>query len=70
MVDRVLKFKPNLVITEKGILAKANVSALRWVRKWDNNRIMRAVGEAIVNRVEDLIGRRNPLWPAQYRDDR
>ncbi|KAH9074784.1 hypothetical protein EDB83DRAFT_2653608 [Lactarius deliciosus] len=31
---------------------------------------MRAVGEAIVNRVEDLIGRRNPLWPAQYREDR
>jgi T-complex protein 1 subunit gamma len=34
--------------------AKANVSALRRVRKSDNNRIARAVGATIVNRVEDL----------------
>ncbi|KAH9066921.1 T-complex protein 1 [Lactarius vividus] len=61
MVDRVLEFKPDLVITEKGIsdyaqyfFAKANVSALRRVRKSDNNRIARAVGATIVNRVEDL----------------
>ncbi|KAI9511407.1 T-complex protein 1 [Russula earlei] len=61
MVDRVLEFRPDLVITEKGIsdyaqyfLAKANVSALRRVRKSDNNRIARAVGATIVNRVEDL----------------
>ncbi|KAI9440705.1 T-complex protein 1 [Lactarius indigo] len=61
MVDRILEFKPDLVITEKGIsdyaqyfFAKANVSALRRVRKSDNNRIARAVGATIVNRVEDL----------------
>ncbi|KAH9045998.1 T-complex protein 1 [Lactarius hengduanensis] len=61
MVDRILEFKPDLIITEKGIsdyaqyfFAKANVSALRRVRKSDNNRIARAVGATIVNRVEDL----------------
>ncbi|PCH34368.1 T-complex protein 1 [Wolfiporia cocos MD-104 SS10] len=61
MVDRILEFKPDLVITEKGIsdyaqhfLYKANVSAIRRVRKSDNNRIARAVGATIVNRVEDL----------------
>ncbi|EPS99432.1 hypothetical protein FOMPIDRAFT_1024271 [Fomitopsis schrenkii] len=61
MVDKILEFKPDLVITEKGLsdyaqhfLFKANVSALRRVRKSDNNRIARAVGATIVNRVEDL----------------
>jgi T-complex protein 1 subunit gamma len=33
---------------------KANVSAIRRVRKSDNNRIARATGATIVNRVEDL----------------
>lgn len=33
---------------------KANVSAIRRVRKSDNNRIARAVGATIVNRIEDL----------------
>ncbi|KAI0931039.1 T-complex protein 1 subunit gamma, variant 2 [Taiwanofungus camphoratus] len=61
MVDKVLEFKPDLVITEKGVsdyaqhfLYKANISAIRRVRKSDNNRIARAVGATIVNRVEDL----------------
>jgi T-complex protein 1 subunit gamma len=35
-------------------LVKANVTAIRRVRKSDNNRIARAVGATIVNRVEDL----------------
>ncbi|KAK3488327.1 T-complex protein 1 subunit gamma [Neurospora crassa] len=35
-------------------LMKANVTALRRVRKTDNNRIARATGATIVNRVEDL----------------
>lgn len=35
-------------------LLKANVTVLRRVRKSDNNRIARAVGATIVNRVEDL----------------
>ncbi|KAF9267608.1 T-complex protein 1 [Marasmius fiardii PR-910] len=61
MVSRILEFKPDLVITEKGIsdlaqhvLVKHNVSAIRRVRKSDNNRIALAVGATIVNRVEDL----------------
>ncbi|KAF8129916.1 chaperonin Cpn60/TCP-1 family [Boletus edulis] len=58
---RILEFKPDLVITEKGIsdtaqhvFERANVSAIRRVRKSDNNRIALAVGATIVNRVEDL----------------
>ncbi|KAF7967845.1 hypothetical protein HWV62_32886 [Athelia sp. TMB] len=61
LVDKILEFKPDLVITEKGVsdtaqhvLMKHGVSALRRVRKSDNNRIALAVGAVIVNRVEDL----------------
>jgi len=35
-------------------LLKGNVTALRRVRKTDNNRIARATGATIVNRVDDL----------------
>ena len=35
-------------------LLKANITAIRRVRKSDNNRIARAVGATIVNRIEDL----------------
>lgn len=35
-------------------MLKANVSVIRRVRKSDNNRIARAVGATIVNRLEDL----------------
>ncbi|ROV97763.1 hypothetical protein VMCG_07339 [Cytospora schulzeri] len=61
MCDAILAVKPDLVITEKGVsdlaqhyLMKDNVTALRRVRKTDNNRIARATGATIVNRVEDL----------------
>ena len=61
MTDAILSLKPDLVITEKGVsdlaqhfLVKANVTALRRVRKTDNNRIARATGATIVNRVDDL----------------
>jgi T-complex protein 1 subunit gamma len=36
------------------ILEQNNVSAIRRVRKSDNNRIALAVGATIVNRIEDL----------------
>lgn len=36
------------------VLLQANITAIRRVRKSDNNRIARAVGATIVNRVEDL----------------
>ncbi|WWC85727.1 T-complex protein 1 subunit gamma [Kwoniella dendrophila CBS 6074] len=61
LCDKLIEFKPDLVFTEKGVsdlaqhyLLKANITAIRRVRKSDNNRIARAVGATIVNRVEDL----------------
>lgn len=61
MCDAILAVKPDLVITEKGVsdlaqhfLVKHNVTAIRRVRKTDNNRIARATGATIVNRVDDL----------------
>ncbi|ORX33603.1 chaperonin Cpn60/TCP-1 family [Kockovaella imperatae] len=61
MCDKIVEFKPDLVFTEKGVsdlaqhyLLKANITTIRRVRKSDNNRIARAVGATIVNRVEDL----------------
>ena len=59
--NAILAVKPDLVITEKGVsdlaqhfLVKHGVTALRRVRKSDNNRIARATGATIVNRVDDL----------------
>lgn len=61
MCENLLQFKPDLVITEKGVsdlaqhyLLKGGVSVLRRVKKSDNNRIARATGATIVNRIEDL----------------
>ena len=61
MCDAIIAVKPDLVITEKGVsdlaqhfLVKNNITALRRVRKTDNNRIARATGATIVNRVDDL----------------
>ena len=61
MCEAILALKPDLVITEKGIsdlaqhyLQKANVSALRRVRKSDNNRLARATGATIVHRPDEL----------------
>ena len=58
---QILKFKPDLVTTEKGLtdlachyLSKAGVSAIRRLRKTDNNRIARACGAVIVNRPDEL----------------
>lgn len=61
MCDAILAHKPDLVITEKGVsdlaqhhFVRAGVTALRRVRKTDNNRIARAVGATICTRVEDI----------------
>jgi T-complex protein 1 subunit gamma len=58
MCDAIIALKPDLVITEKGVsdlaqhyLVKANITAIRRVRKTDNNRIARATGATIVNSV-------------------
>lgn len=61
MCDDIIALKPDLVITEKGLsdlaqhyLVKANITALRRVRKTDNNRIARACGANIVHRTDEL----------------
>uniref|UniRef100_A0A1B6F2A8 T-complex protein 1 subunit gamma n=1 Tax=Cuerna arida TaxID=1464854 RepID=A0A1B6F2A8_9HEMI len=57
----IIALKPDVVFTEKGVsdlaqhyFVKANISAVRRVRKSDNNRIARACGATIVNRTEEL----------------
>merc|ERR1719316_911833 len=59
--DDIIKVKPDLVITEKGVsdiaqhfLLKANISVIRRIRKTDNNRIARVTGAHICNRTEEL----------------
>lgn len=61
LCDNIIRVKPTLVITEKGVsdlaqhyLLKAGITAIRRVRKTDNHRIARATGATIVYRVEDL----------------
>lgn len=62
MCEWILKVKPDIVITEKGVsdvaqhylLKKGNVTCIRRVRKTDNNRIARVTGATIVNRPEEL----------------
>jgi len=62
MCEHILRLKPDVVITEKGVsdiaqhflLKNGNVSCIRRVRKTDNNRISRVTGATIVNRPEEL----------------
>merc|ERR1740121_710070 len=61
MCEDIIKVKPDVVITEKGVsdlaqhyLLKANISCIRRVRKTDNNRIARVTGAHICNRTEEL----------------
>lgn len=56
----IIALKPTVVVTEKGLadltahfLAKAGITAIRRLRKTDNNRIARATGATIVSRVEE-----------------
>lgn len=57
----IVAHKPDVVITEKGLsdlaahyLTKAGISAIRRIRKTDNNRIARACGATIVYRPEEI----------------
>jgi len=59
--DHIIAVKPDVVITEKGVsdlaqhyLVKAGITAIRRVRKSDNNRISRACGASIVNRYTEI----------------
>merc|ERR1712072_1253169 len=78
--DDIIKVKPDLVITEKGVsdlaqhfLLKANISVIRRVRKTDNNRIARVTGASICNRTEELsesvIGTRCGLFSVKKLGD-
>ncbi|KAH0569688.1 TCP-1 chaperonin subunit gamma [Spironucleus salmonicida] len=60
-VDKIVKFNPNIVITEKGVsdivaqrFADLNIVCLRRVRKTDNVRLAAATGARIVNRLDDI----------------
>lgn len=57
----IIKHKPNLVFTEKGVsdlaqhfLVKAGISVIRRLRKTDNNRIARVCGATIVSRPDEI----------------
>lgn len=61
MCTEIVALKPDLLFTEKGVsdlaqhfLVKNNVTAIRRVRKSDNNRIARACGATICNRTDEL----------------
>lgn len=61
LCTKLMEFKPDLIVTEKGvsdlalhILGKKNVSVIRRLRKTDNTRIAKASGAVIVSRVEEL----------------
>ena len=61
MCNAILKWKPDVVITEKGVsdlaqhfLLKGNVSCIRRIRKTDNVRIARVSNAKIVNRPEEI----------------
>jgi len=61
MCRDIIQFKPDLVITEKGLsdlaqhfFIKHNITALRRVKKTDSVRIAKATGATIVSRSEEL----------------
>eukprot|EP01061_Rhynchopus_euleeides_P046967 TRINITY_DN9166_c0_g1_i1.p2 TRINITY_DN9166_c0_g1~~TRINITY_DN9166_c0_g1_i1.p2 ORF type:complete len:567 (+),score=276.19 TRINITY_DN9166_c0_g1_i1:221-1702(+) len=59
--ESIIRVKPDVVITEKGIsdlaqhyFVKAGITAIRRLRKTDNNRVARATGATIVHRPEEV----------------
>jgi len=57
----IIAFKPDIVITEKGVsdlaqhyFLKAGITAFRRLRKTDNNRVSKATGATIVNRPDEI----------------
>lgn len=62
MCEEIMKVKPDVVITEKGVsdtaqhylLKYGNCTLIRRIRKTDNNRVARVCGATIVNRPEEL----------------
>ncbi|EJD74006.1 T-complex protein 1, variant [Loa loa] len=61
MCDDIIAVKPDVVFTEKGVsdlaqhfLLKAGVTAIRRLKKTENNRLARVTGATIVNDTQDL----------------
>jgi len=61
MCAQIVAFQPDIVCTEKGVsdlaqhyFVKAGITAIRRLRKTDNNRIARATGATVVNRVDEI----------------
>lgn len=61
MCMEIIAFKPDIVVTEKGVsdlaqhfFAKANITAFRRLRKTDNNRMARATGATVVSRTDEI----------------
>ena len=59
--NHIASFKPDVVITEKGLsdlaafyLTRDGISAIRRLRKTDNNRIARACGATVVSRPDEI----------------
>jgi T-complex protein 1 subunit gamma len=59
--DEIIKFKPNVVFTEKGcsdlaihFLSKAGISCLRRLKKTDSNRLARATGATVVSETNEI----------------
>ena len=59
--SQIIAFKPDIVITEKGVsdlaqhyFLKAGITAFRRLRKTDQNRVARAVGATVVNRTDEI----------------
>merc|ERR1712070_81895 len=59
--ETIISFNPSVVITEKGVsdlaihyLVKAGITAIRRLRKTDNNRLAKCTGATIVNKVEEI----------------
>jgi T-complex protein 1 subunit gamma len=57
----IIRAKPDIVFTEKGVsdlaqhyLQKAGITAIRRLRKTDNNRLARAVGATICSRTDEI----------------
>jgi len=59
--EEIIAFKPDLIITEKGVsdlaqhfLSKAEITVIRRLRKSDNLRVARACGATIVSRTDEI----------------
>merc|ERR1719506_1112656 len=60
LCEDIIKFKPDVVITEKGVsdlaqhfLLKANIAVIRRIRKTDNNRVAKACGLFKIRKIGD-----------------